>query len=301
MPNLIVSFTKMEGAANDFIVVDNRFFHFTDAELQALARRWCPRRRGVGADGVLALHPPRPTSSQGDAEGSASTSPAPDFRMRYVNADGSMATMCGNGARCLARFAAEAGLGSPQQDRTRLTFNTDAGRYTADVPNDPDAPVRLWVPEPSRYQPNVSPETADAAGFDWHQVWSGTEHIVAFADTEDALSDAPLGTLAPPLRHDDAFAPEGTNVNLAALLDDHTARMRTYEKGVEAETAACGTGVLAVAAVALKQEKLTPPITIHTAGGTFQVGPASDDKAPAPWHLDGPARAVYEGTLKWTP
>ncbi|PEN05090.1 diaminopimelate epimerase [Longimonas halophila] len=301
MPDLIVSFTKMEGAENDFIVVDNRFFHFSDAELQALARRWCPRRRGVGADGVLALHPPESASAQGDAEDRASTAPVPDFRMRYVNADGSMATMCGNGARCLARFAANAGLGSPQQDRTRLTFSTDAGRYTADVPNDPNAPVRLWVPEPSRYTAHVTLQTADSAGFDWHQVWSGTEHIVAFADATDALNEAPLETLAPPLRHDDAFAPEGTNVNLAAVIDAHTARMRTYEKGVEAETAACGTGVLAVAAAALQQETLTPPITIHTSGGTFQVGPASDDKAPAPWHLDGPARAVYEGTLKWTP
>ncbi|MGM0705498.1 MAG: diaminopimelate epimerase [Bacteroidota bacterium] len=301
MPDLIVSFTKMEGAENDFIVVDNRFFHFTDAELQTLARRWCPRRRGVGADGVLALHPSTSNSAQGDAEDPASPTPSPDFRMRYVNADGSMATMCGNGARCLARFAADAGLGSPQQDYTRLTFETDAGRYTADVPDTPEAPVRLWVPEPSRYQARISPDTASTAGFDWHQVWSGTEHIVAFADSEAALSEAPLETLAPPLRHDNAFAPEGTNVNLAAVLNEHTVRMRTYEKGVEAETAACGTGVLAVVAIALKQEQITPPATIHTPGGTFQSGPAADGAPPALWYLDGPARTVYQGTLAWTP
>ena len=306
MPDLIVSFTKMEGAENDFIVIDNRFYHFSDTELQALARRWCPRRRGVGADGVLALNPPdedgsHEETSRGEAERSASASLVPDFRMRYVNADGSMATMCGNGARCLARFAAEAGLGETKSNSSRLTFDTDAGRYTADVPQDADAPVRLWVPEPTRYRPSLSfaPETKH--GFDWHQIWSGTEHIVAFADSEDALNEAPLETLAPPLRHADAFDPEGTNVNLTAVLDNHTARMRTYEKGVEGETAACGTGVLAVAAVALRQERLVPPITIHTPGGTFRAGPAPEANAPAPWHLDGPARSVYQGTLEWTP
>ena len=293
MPDLIVSFTKMEGAANDFIVVDNRFFHFTDAELQALARRWCPRRRGVGADGVLALNPP---PASGDADADAASGPPPDFQMRYVNADGSMATMCGNGARCLARFAANADLNGP-----RLTFDTDAGRYAADVPAASDAPVRLWVPAPSRYRPALALDTADPAGFAWHQVWSGTEHIVGFAETAAALEAAPLDTLAPPLRHDAAFAPEGTNVNLAAVVDAHTVRMRTYEKGVEGETAACGTGVLAVTAVALRQERVTPPVTIHTRGGRFEAGPAPDADAPAPWHLSGPARTVYEGTLQWTP
>jgi len=300
MPDLIVSFTKMEGAANDFIVIDNRFFHFTDAELQALARRWCPRRRGVGADGVLTLNPPQ-NAVQGDADGAASGPIPPDFRMRYVNADGSIATMCGNGARCLARFAAEAGLGTSHENRARLTFDTDAGRYAADVPNDDSAPVRLWVPEPSRYHPSVELDASMKGGFDWHQIWSGTEHIVGFVASEDELAQAPLESLAPPLRHADAFAPEGTNVNLAAMLNDHTARMRTYEKGVEGETAACGTGVLAVAAVALRQERVKAPVAIHTPGGTFRVGPAPDADAPAPWYLDGPARSVFQGTLSWTP
>lgn len=306
MPDLIVSFTKMEGANNDFIVIDNRFFHFTDAELQALAQRWCPRRCGVGADGVLALNrpdedTPQSKTSQGEAGRSASSTPVSDFRMRYVNADGSMATMCGNGARCLARFAAEAGLGETTSTTSRLTFDTDAGRYTADVPQDADAPVRLWVPEPTRYHPSAELAPAVGNGFDWHQIWSGTEHIVAFVDSEDALNEAPLETLAPPLRHADLFAPEGTNVNLAAVIDDHTVCMRTYEKGVEGETAACGTGVLAVAAVALRQERLTPPVTVHAPGGTFRAGPAPDTNTPAPWHLDGPARSVYQGTLEWTP
>ncbi|MES3628979.1 MAG: diaminopimelate epimerase [Longimonas sp.] len=282
MPNLIVSFTKMEGAGNDFVVLDNRFYRFTYPELQQLAARWCDRRRGIGADGLLALDPVAPED--------ASTT---DFRMRYVNADGSHATMCGNGARCLARFAYEAGIGD-----SRLVFETDAGRYAADVPDAADAPVRLWVPAPSRYEANCSLHDAHEHPLTWHQIWSGTEHVVAFTDH---LDDQPLATIAPPVRHNEAFAPEGTNVNLAYVEDDQTLRMRTYEKGVEAETLACGTGVVGTAAVALKQRHVSAPVTVHTPGGTFEVGPASDPEAPAPWYLDGPARAVYQGTFEHVP
>ncbi|MEM6784481.1 MAG: diaminopimelate epimerase, partial [Bacteroidota bacterium] len=119
MPNLVVPFTKMSGAGNDFVVLDNRFLFFSDDELVALAQRYCPRRAGVGADGLLALNAP-------ETDGA-------DFRMRYVNADGSWARMCGNGARCLARFARHAGIGEGEGTAT-LTFDSDAGRYTAAVP-----------------------------------------------------------------------------------------------------------------------------------------------------------------------
>lgn len=280
MPDLIVSFTKMEGAGNDFVVLDNRFFRFSEEELQRFAATWCPRRRGIGADGLLALDPP--------------ANAAHDFRMRYVNADGSPATMCGNGARCLARFAAEAGIGG-----SRLVFGTDAGRYAADVPDAPEAPVRLWIPAPSGYQPSCSLEQADGAGYGWHQIWSGTEHVVAFADDID---DIPLDALAPPIRHDAVFAPEGTNVNIATVVGPQHIRMRTYEKGVEAETLACGTGVVGTAAVALRQKRVEEPVTVRSPGGTFTVGRAANENdAPAPWYLDGPARTVYQGTLAWTP
>src|SRR5690606_7040767 len=128
-----VPFTKMHGAGNDFIVLDNRFMHFSAAELAALAQRFCPRRFGVGADGLLALSP--------------SDEPGIDFRMEYVNPDGSRAGMCGNGARCLARFARSAGL-----EAEPLTFRADAGVYRASVPPEPEAPVRLFVPPPERYR-----------------------------------------------------------------------------------------------------------------------------------------------------
>ncbi len=126
---LILEFTKMNGAGNDFIVIDNRFYNFSDDELADLARRFCPRHVGIGADGVLAFA--RPTDA------------AHHYRMRYVNADGSIGTMCGNGACCLARYARHAGL----LDET-MRFESDAGVYRAFVPPEPEAPVRLFVPPP---------------------------------------------------------------------------------------------------------------------------------------------------------
>ncbi|MGB3541584.1 MAG: hypothetical protein WBA11_01545, partial [Rubrivirga sp.] len=123
---LVVPFTKMSGAGNDFVVLDNRFLRFSVDELDALATRFCPRRTGVGADGLLALDEPQGRRSHPDGD------PGAHFRMRYRNADGSLGTMCGNGARCLARFAARAGLGDGG-DTVSLAFQTDGGDYRARV------------------------------------------------------------------------------------------------------------------------------------------------------------------------
>ncbi|HEX7070377.1 MAG TPA: diaminopimelate epimerase, partial [Rhodothermales bacterium] len=126
---LVLEFTKMNGAGNDFIVVDNRFYHFSDQELSDLARKLCPRRFAVGADGVLAFSHPREKEH--------------DYRMIYYNADGSRGTMCGNGARCLARFAHDAGM-----VRDELRFESDAGVYRAIVDGGSDDSVRLFVQPP---------------------------------------------------------------------------------------------------------------------------------------------------------
>ena len=305
-PPLVVPFTKMTGAGNDFLVLDNRFMRFTDVELEAMAARWCPRRTAVGADGLLALDEP-------DAKGA-------HFRMRYRNADGSLATMCGNGARCLARFAARAGLGDADGDGTRhLTFDTDGGRYTATVP-DPDSasgPVTLAMPPPRAFgRTEVSVGERPV----W-EIWTGTEHAVVFSD--DAAGED-LDALAPPVRHAPAF-PHGANVNLVQLLSSQTTsplpegegqgegsptarlRVRTFEKGVEGETLACGTGAVAAALAArLAGRTDADRVAVEMPGGTltvgFAIGPADgDDPAAAvsALTLAGPADAVYDGTLEW--
>ena len=129
--NLIVEFTKMQGAGNDFVVIDNRFLHFSRQELSDIAEKVCPRKFGIGADGVLAFEAaPDHASGEGDTP-----APPADFRMVYVNADGSPATMCGNGARCIAQFAVRSGVQGPD-----VSFATDAGVYRAHVYPDAEAP-----------------------------------------------------------------------------------------------------------------------------------------------------------------
>ena len=294
-PPLVVPFTKMSGAGNDFLVLDNRFMRFTDAELEAMAARWCPRRTAVGADGLLALDEP-------DAPGA-------HFRMRYRNADGSLATMCGNGARCLARFAARAGLGDASGSEsgagsgTRLVFDTDGGRYTATVPepNAASGSVTLAMPPPRAFA-ETAVRTADGRAV-W-EIWTGTEHAVVFSD---AAAGEDLGALAPPVRHDPAF-PRGANVNLVQpLADGATLRVRTFEKGVEGETLACGTGAVAAALAArLAGRTDADRVAVEMPGGTltvgFRIGPADgDDPAAAvsALTLAGPADAVFDGTLEW--
>jgi diaminopimelate epimerase len=276
---LVVEFTKMQGAGNDFLVIDNRFYRFSREELSSLAEQWCPRRFGVGADGLLAL----------DAADAA------DYRMRYVNADGSPATMCGNGARCLARYAVAAGLGGPE-----VAFETDAGRYHGYVPDSPDAPVRLYVPSPRHFRRAIElraplPGPLEAV----HYVWTGTEHLVAFVD---ALEAADVATWGRHLRTDARVQPEGANANFVRVEHDAEdrprLRLRTYEKGVEGETLACGTGVLAAATVAWELGCVeADPVRVHAAGGTFRVGHEPTERGTELF-LEGPAESVFRGSFE---
>ena len=298
-PALIVPFTKMQGAGNDFVVLDNRFLRFSDDELAALARRVCPRRTGVGADGLLALDD-SPTSGPGGPGGA-------DFQMRYRNADGSLATMCGNGARCLARFAARAGLGrsvgAPDEgteagEVVTLAFETDGGRYRAEVAGRAaSGPVRLNVPPARDYGPG--PEGSV-------RIWTGTEHAVVFTDDVDTFDVQGEGSR---LRHDPAFQPQGTNVNAVQVVGPSRVRVRTFEKGVEAETLACGTGAVASALAAAMGGRLhlgteagtagRQSIAVEMPGGTLEVGFERGDGEPSDLTLSGPAETVYEGTLEW--
>jgi len=277
-PSLVVEFTKMHGAGNDFVVLDNRWYRFSDGELADLAATWCPRRYGVGADGLLAL-------AKADADDV-------DYRMRYVNADGSWATMCGNGARCLARFALDADFDGPE-----LTFDTDAGRYQATVEEDRADSVRLYVPPPRDRELDVSLEKTPS--FDpeaVHYVDTGTGHLVVFVPDVETV---PVSEWAPPLRSDGRVDPPGANVNFVEVGDDRL-RLRTFEKGVEAETPSCGTGVLAAAAIAdATGRRPADPVTVETAGGTFRVGAASTGRGRERY-LEGPVATVFRGSIEVT-
>jgi diaminopimelate epimerase len=272
-------FVKMEGTGNDFVVIDNRGCGFGGDRLAALARQVCPRRTGVGADGLLVFD---------DADEA-------DYRMRYLNRDGSTATMCGNGARCLALYARhEAGL-----CREELCFQSDAGAFRALAPGDPNEDVRLYVDPPRRFERDVALRAAGDETADWgafHYIWPGVEHVVCFVD--DAES-APVERIGRTVRRDPALEPAGANFNFVETLPDGGGlRVRTYEKGVEAETPACGTGALAAACVArLLGVVRAWPVAVEQPGGRLTVGGEVRGGEITELYLEGPARFVFRGEV----
>jgi len=269
---LVVEFTKMNGAGNDFIVIDNRFYHFSDQELTDFAKRWCPRQTGIGADGVLAMN----------------VSETHDYRMRYVNADGSLGTMCGNGARCLARFARLAGV-----DADDHAFESDAGVYRAFVPV--DGLVRLFVPGPKRFREEVE-LTDSGEGAHACFIWTGTEHAVVM--TSD-VAGYPVAEHGPTMRRHPALGDAGANIDYVQVSGPSSLMVRTFEKGVEAETLACGTGAIASALVALQQDKVSGPvIDVVMPGGTLHIGIEGPPLSPRSLYLEGPADAVFRGTVE---
>lgn len=275
-----VSFVKMHGTGNDFIVFDNRSYRFSRDELSTFAAAWCPRRYGVGADGLLALD--RPESAKAD------------FRMHYVNADGSRATMCGNGARCLARYAVQNGFETPD-----VAFDTDAGLYRAVVAEADTGPVRLFVPEVTDVRSEVTLEQTVPDGIEaLYYVYAGTEHLVACVSDVSAV---PIEDWGAHLRGDPALAPAGANANFLRVSGTDEIAVRTFEKGVEGETPSCGTGVLAAAAVAERSGRVGEgPVTVRTKGGELRVGTASTPRGPQRY-LEGPAVAVFEGRVPVPP
>ena len=277
-PRLVVEFTKMNGAGNDFIVIDNRFFHFSDEELAEIARRYCRRRFGIGADGVLAFDPPREEAHH--------------FRMRYLNADGSIGTMCGNGARCLARFARWAGI----EDREML-FETDAGEIRAHVPHANSYPVRIYLSAPKAFDRDRTMDSKEAqqAG-SLHTIWTGTEHAVCFVAD---VAETPVSRWGEAVRRDPSLAPTGANVDFVQVIDEAALKARTFEKGVENETLACGTGAVASAVVArmlghVKQDRISVDMT----GGTLTVGFRPSGDLVDDVYLEGPAEMVFRGTFE---
>lgn len=277
MRRLVVEFTKMSGAGNDFIVIDNRFYHFSGAELRELVLRWAPRRTGIGADGLLALE-------SADTEGV-------DFRMRYLNADGSVGSMCGNGARCLARYARSAGLESQP-----LVFDTDAGRYEAYVEAEPSADVRLVLGPYADYGRRDLAAMEGLPG-EAHYVWTGTEHLVVFVPDVD---QAPVAETGPVLRADPAISSTGANVNYVEVTGRAALRVRTFEKGVEAETLACGTGATASAIAACLTGRINAGrVQVSMPGGTLVVDIQGDPQFPDRLVLEGPAEFVFRGSFEW--
>lgn len=251
----MIAVTKMHGARNDFIVVDQRVARIDG--LEAFAQSMCDRRTGVGGDGLIAIE----------------TSAAAGVRMRIINADGSEAEMCGNGIRCAARWLDEAGEGDS------IRFETGAGIVqTTVVAREPEYLVRVEMPAP-RIVPQPMP--LDDARF----VDVGNPHVVLFRKHVD---DVDLTMLANRLQTARPFE-NGTNVHVAAVEEDGSLRVRHWERGVGL-TMACGTGAVAAAAAAIEGKKLPSPIDVFVPGGRLVV--EWDGKGSA--FLTGPAVRVFD-------
>ncbi len=267
-----VPFAKMSGTGNDFIVIDNRRVLVSRKEQSAFAAKVCRRMFSVGADGVIFIE----------------KSEKADFSWQFYNADGSIAEMCGNGARCAARFAHAKGIADQ-----KMCFETLAGIIEAEVFDNDD--VSLLMTPPFDYRTDL---TVDLDGRQQEVFFmnSGVPHAVLFVD-EDV--DIPVKKWGRILRNHEMFQPAGTNVNFVQILEYGGIRVRTYERGVEDETKACGTGAVAGAIFAAALSKRNSPVTVTTSGGDTLtiVFELQEDGSAKNVYLQGPAGIIYIGQL----
>lgn len=275
-----VNFTKMTGSGNDFVVVDNRGGAVDEAGAGDLARSLCRHRLSVGADGLVLISTP------------ADLPPGVAYRWRYVNADGSDGEMCGNGAMCGARFAVEHGIAPGDH-----TFITPSGPVHAIVDRETGR-VSLDISDPGPVEPEVT-VTVCGLALPCFRIEVGVPHVVTLAADADAFADAARFTgIGRAVRHHEAFAPAGTNLNVISRLSPGHWRMRTYERGVEAETLACGTGAVASALVLHARGEEQGPVRIRTSGGRdLEVSFTVDDGRYRNVRLTGHAAVVYAAEL----
>lgn len=261
-------FWKMSGSGNDFILVDNRRGAVRAGAGADLARRLCRRGFSVGADGLILIE----------------RSPEADFSWRFFNADGSEAAMCGNGGRCAARFAFLKGIAP-----ARMRFATGAGIVRAEVKADR---VKLELPLPTGYRERV-PVTLSGRSLEPGFIVVGVPHAVLEAA---ALEEVPVVETGRPLRYHPAFGAAGANVNFFRVEGPRRLRVRTYERGVEGETEACGTGSVAATLVAAAAGLVASPVTVATRGGeelTVHFRRRGGEFTEV--FLEGKADVVYEG------
>ncbi|GIX05781.1 MAG: diaminopimelate epimerase [Candidatus Poribacteria bacterium] len=267
-----IPFMKFSGAGNDFIIVDNRSLEIKPTP--SFVQKVCARRLSVGADGFLMVEPPDDPK-------------AANFKMRYFNADGGEVETCGNGARCIARFAYLNQIADEQ-----MRFETLAGVYAAEVLGDR---VKVQMSDPREVRLEFAVPLAEG---EWTASFAntGVPHVVYFVEDPEAVDVVRLGRET---RYHPLFAPAGTNANFVVVEASDRIRIRTYERGVEDETLACGTGAIASAVTAALLGRVRPPVTVRTAGGfLLRVHFRLENGRPREVYLEGDARLIYRGVLE---
>jgi len=265
-----IEFTKMVAAGNDFVLLDNRGKKAKKriGDFSKFAKEICERKHSAGADGLLLLE----------------DSKKADITMRIFNPDGSEVTMCGNGSRCVAYYAARSGI-----TKKSLSIQTKAGILKAAV-NKNEVRVEMMQPKglKSRFSIDVYDET-----FEVDFVDTGVPHVVYFVDDLENFDVRRFGKM---IRYHKEFAAEGTNANFVKVNGRHDISIRTYERGVEDETFACGTGAIASSIVASELHSVESPVNVKTQGGealTIYFKKIGDEYKEV--FLEGKVKLVYEG------
>lgn len=263
-------FWKMHGAGNDFILIDDRDKNFP--EDQEIIANLCKRRTGIGSDGLILIRP----------------SQEADFSMIFFNPDGRKADMCGNGARCVARLAHDIGIAGDS-----MRFSTGSGIISATVTS--DGMVELVMSNPKDIKLSLKLKV-DKEEVIMDFINTGVPHVVIEVNNIDNFD---LEKFAPKVRYHSFFAPAGTNVNIIEVQDRNNIKIRTYERGVEGETYACGTGIVASAIISVLKSKTSPPITVTTKlGYRLKVNFIREGNLVSNVTLLGPAEYVFTGQFK---
>ena len=265
-----LEFWKMSGSGNDFILIDNRDGKVAEGEMGRLVERICRRRESVGADGLIFL----------------TRSDQCDFAWRFFNPDGAEAEMCGNGGRCVARFAHLRGIAGP-----KMTFETLAGPISAEVTG---RVVKLLMPDPSGLEMDI--DLAHEPGWlSMDFINTGVPHAVIQVKE---IADHPVVEQGRAIRYHTMFSPEGTNADFIKVIGSDLIEMRTYERGVEDETLACGTGAIASALVASVRGTVSSPVRVRTKGGEeLQIHFQKEGDKFSPVWLEGSTSIAYQAQL----
>jgi diaminopimelate epimerase len=257
-----IIFSKYQGTGNDFIIIDNRENKVENLEAQAV-KKLCDRRFGIGADGLILLC---------NKEGY-------DFEMIYYNSDGNLSTMCGNGGRCIVRFAYDLGI-----HKNSYSFLAVDGAHEASI--DLDSTIRLKMQDVNDIEEHIGFSILNTGSPHYIKFGNGVRHLDVKKEGHE-------------IRYSHAFEENGINVNFVEVTGPYSIYVRTYERGVEDETLSCGTGVTAAALASAHNERGFNEVQVITNGGKLSVEfKKTDDKVFSDIYLCGPASFVFKGTIK---
>jgi diaminopimelate epimerase len=266
----MIEFFKMNGSGNDFILIDNRTQVLDIQNIPEFVKTVCERKVSVGADGLIIIE----------------NSEHADFLWRFFNADGSEVEMCGNGGRCAARFARIKGIAGD-----KLSFETKAGIIDAEVRGN-EVKLRLTDPHSIRTDFSVM---IDDRPFEMNFINTGVPHVVHYVNDLDRFDVFNIGRA---IRYHKEFHPTGTNANFLESVDRHTIKVRTYERGVEDETLACGTGAVASALISSSKGLAESPVDVRVKSNEIlKIHFRKTDTGFADIYLEGKTKVVYEGRI----